>query len=68
MAGFRSEVTGRLIVRIVTSRNIRAWTTGMSLSASSSPLYADQLSFDTLYRSPHYLGRGDTGVAIADDQ
>ncbi len=37
------------------------------LSLASGSAHADQLSFDTLYRSPHYLGRGDTGVAVADD-
>ncbi len=28
--------------------------------------HADSLEFNTLYRSPYFLGRGDTGVATAD--
>lgn len=37
------------------------------LLGSAALAHADQLSFDTLYRSPHYLGHGDAGVAVADD-
>jgi hypothetical protein len=36
------------------------------LSLTSRQLTADELEFDSLYRSPYYLGRGDTGVAVAD--
>lgn len=34
---------------------------------SSGPAFADSLEFNTLYRSPYFLGRGDTGVATADN-
>lgn len=33
----------------------------------SGQAYADSLEFNTLYRSPYFLGRGDTGVATADN-
>ena len=36
------------------------------LLAGSTQLFADERQ--RLYRSAHYLGRGDTGIAVADDQ
>jgi hypothetical protein len=39
-----------------------------ALMSSTAILYAENLEFYRLYRSPHYLGRGDTGVATADYQ
>lgn len=34
---------------------------------ASTQAAADALEFNTLYRSPYFLGRGDTGVATADN-
>ncbi|WP_141735331.1 conjugal transfer protein TraF [Oligoflexus tunisiensis] len=39
-----------------------------ALMGSTGFLYAENLEFHRIYRSPYYLGRGDTGVATADFQ
>lgn len=44
-------------------------TCGILALGVSSPekALADDLEFNSLYRSPYYLGRGDTGIATADN-
>ncbi|MCX6128345.1 MAG: hypothetical protein NTX25_04685, partial [Proteobacteria bacterium] len=38
------------------------------LTLREEVLCGSELQFNTIYRSPYYLGRGDTGVATADYQ
>jgi hypothetical protein len=40
----------------------------LAFLGGSGTLYAENLEFHRVYRSPYYLGRGDTGVATADYQ
>ncbi|RZA22712.1 MAG: hypothetical protein EOP10_14675 [Proteobacteria bacterium] len=46
---------------------IRSIALSLAAFAAAQELRADSLEFYTLYRSPYYLGRGDTGVATADN-
>lgn len=46
-------------------RGLSLGLTALAILTSSSA-FADSLEFNTLYRSPYFLGRGDTGVATAD--
>ncbi|RYZ47331.1 MAG: hypothetical protein EOP07_27085, partial [Proteobacteria bacterium] len=47
-------------------RGLKLGLTALAILSSSSSAFADSLEFNTLYRSPYFLGRGDTGVATAD--
>ncbi len=40
---------------------------GLACLALASELRADDMEFYSLYRSPYFLGRGDTGIAVADN-
>jgi hypothetical protein len=40
----------------------------LALTGGSAPLFAENLEFHRIYRSPYFLGRGDTGAATADYQ
>jgi hypothetical protein len=48
----------------------RLWNAvcALALTGSTGLLYAENLEFHRIYRSPYYLGRGDAGVATADYQ
>ncbi len=39
----------------------------LGLAISPAPLLAGNLEFNTMYRSPYFLGRGDTGISTADN-
>lgn len=67
----RLFLVGEIMRLHKTPNNQRKTVLLLSLSLSFCGLAlearADDLEFNSLYRSPHYLGRGNTGIAAADN-